>query len=166
MTSRDNEGWDNGAGDKGGHTFDGWSRSQSLGVDFSFTPIVRMRIMLMLVVDMVSAVVVLMVPMVFWWRESLWDDTCWCNGARVTPISTNTKYRRMGNQGCRQMISADEDFFAEQDVEHLQGTCRPFPLWAASCQRASPASSAFPVCLDDTAETANSPHQLGKLLKY
>ena len=95
-------------------------------------------------------------------REPLKDDTCWCNGARVTPISTNTIYRR----GATKCVSADEEFDAEQDVEDLEGTCRPFPLWAASSQRVFPFSSAFPACLDDTAETANSPHQLGKLLKY
>ena len=54
MTCRDNEGRDNGGGDRGGHGFDGWSGSESLGVDFSFTLIARVPMLMKMVAKMVS----------------------------------------------------------------------------------------------------------------
>ena len=54
MTCGDNEGRDNGGGDRGGHGFDGWSGSESLGVDFSFTLIARVPMLMKIVAKMVS----------------------------------------------------------------------------------------------------------------
>ena len=167
MTSRDNEGWDNGGGDRGGHRFDGLSGSQSLGVDFSFAPITKPRGARMLK----GMLVVLMVTMVSWCRErASKGERCRCNEARVTPISTNAIYRREGQP----RVAANdqrwwgqqlEEWYAEQDADDLRGTCRPCPLWAASCQTASPASSPCLASPAYTAETLNSRRQSGKLLK-
>ena len=57
MTCGDNEGRDNGGGDRGGHGFDGWSGSESLGVDFSFTLIVRVPMLMKMVVLVVAKMV-------------------------------------------------------------------------------------------------------------
>ena len=57
MTCRDNEGRDNGVGDRGGHGFDGWSGSESLGVDFSFTLIARVPMLMKMVVLVVAKMV-------------------------------------------------------------------------------------------------------------
>ena len=57
MTCTDNEGRDNGGGDRGGHGFDGWSGSESLGVDFSFTLIARVPMLMKMVVVVVAKMV-------------------------------------------------------------------------------------------------------------